>query len=102
MATRPYFPVAIVAVVVTVLMTGCSSYRATPVDARSAGTLRPDIEDADVGLVGIAPGFDLRQYHIIVVELFEVAPNEIKDAQDVSLAKEMSGYLQASIVAKMK
>jgi hypothetical protein len=37
---------------------------------RSVGTLSPTIEDPDVGLVGIVPGFTLQQYQVLIVELF--------------------------------
>jgi hypothetical protein len=66
------------------------------------GTLTPTIEDPDVGLVGIAPGFNLQQYQVLIVEQFLVSPAEIKDEDDIRLAKEMSGYLHAQLVAKLK
>ena len=86
----------------TLMLTACVSYRATPVDPRSVGPLRPDIEDPDAGLVGIEPAFSLKRYQVIVVERFVVSPSEIKDAEDTKLAKERSAYLQAQLVAKMQ
>jgi hypothetical protein len=92
----------ITCLMVLLLVWGCASYRATPVDPRSVGTLTPTIEDRDVGLVGMAPRFSLQQYQALIIEPFVVAPAEIKDADDIQLAKDMSTYLQAQLVAKLR
>lgn len=92
---------ALTYVTVAILVAGCT-YRATPVDPRSVGGLKLDIEDPDAGLVGVEPGFNLKQYQIIVVERFLVAPSEIKDEADTRLAKEMSAYLCTQLVSRMK
>jgi hypothetical protein len=42
-------------VVVTVLTVGFGTHRMAPVDPRAVGALKPDIEDPEAGLVGIAP-----------------------------------------------
>jgi hypothetical protein len=73
-----------------------------PVDPRSVGALKPDMEDADAGLVGIVPGFDVKAYRVIVVESFPVAPNEIRDEDDARLAKDMSAYLRTQLVSKLR
>ena len=92
----------ITCLMVLLLVWGCASYRATPVDPRSVGTLTPTIEDRDVGLVGMAPRFSLQQYQALIIEPFVVAPAEIKDADDSQLAKDMSTYLQAQLVANLR
>src|SRR5262245_10977821 len=61
--------VVVLCLVASVLLPACTTYRATPVDPRSVGTLKPSIEDPDAGLVGMEPGFDLKRYEVIVVEL---------------------------------
>jgi hypothetical protein len=73
-----------------------------PVDPRAVGALKPNIEDSDAGLVGIAPGFNLKAYRVIVVESFLVAPNEIKDEEDARLAKDMSAYLRGRLVSRLR
>ena len=92
----------IVLIIVMVLIAGCGAHRMTPVDPRSVSTLKPDIEDPDAGLVGIASGFNPTRYRVIVVETFVVAPGEIKDEDDVRLAKDMAAYLHARLLAKLR
>src|SRR5262245_55095846 len=92
----------VLCLVASVLLTACTTYRATPVDPRSVGTLKPSIEDPDAGLVGMEPGFDLKRYQVIVVELFQVTPSEIKNEDDIRLAKEFSAYLQAQLVGRLR
>jgi Domain of unknown function (DUF4410) len=99
---RSRFAQAIAFVAVTVLMVGCGAHRMAPVDPRAVGALKPEIEDPDAGLVGIAPGFNVKAYRVIVVASFPVAPNEIKDEDDTRLAKDMSAYLRAQLVSKLR
>jgi hypothetical protein len=98
--SRPTIP-ALTYVIVAVLLAGCT-YRATPVDPRYVSGLTLDIEDPDAGLVGVQPGFNLKQYQMIVVQPFLVAPSEIKDEADTRLAKEMSAYLHTQLVSRLK
>ena len=88
--------------VVTVLMVGCGAHRMAPVDARAVGALKPDLEDADAGRVGIVPGFSVKTYHVIVVDTVLVGPGEVKDEDDTRLAGEMSAYLRAQLVVKLR
>jgi hypothetical protein len=80
----------------------CGAHRMTPVDVRGTATLMPDVEDADGGNVGMAPGFTPKGYEAIVIEPFTVAPGEIKDEDDIRLAKDMSAYLHAQLVNKLQ
>jgi hypothetical protein len=73
-----------------------------PVDPRPVGALKPGTEDPDAGLVGLAPGFNVKAYRVIIVESFLVAPNEIKDEDDARLAKDMSAYLLARLVSRLR
>jgi uncharacterized protein DUF4410 len=84
------------------LLGGCGAHRMTPVDPHPVGSLTPGMEDADAGMVGASPGFNLRTYEVIVVEVFRVAPGEVKDEEDTRLAKDMSAYLHAQLLAKLK
>jgi uncharacterized protein DUF4410 len=99
---RGHLAQGIVFVVLTVLTVGCGAHRMAPVDPRAVGALKPDTEDPDAGLVGIAPGFNVKAYRVIVVEPFPVAPSEIKDDDDTRLAKDMSAYLCTQLVSKLR
>jgi hypothetical protein len=47
---------------------GCiGAIQTTAVDAEGAGGLKPTQEDTDAGLVGMATGFNLKDYQIVVV-----------------------------------
>jgi hypothetical protein len=74
----------------------------TPVDPHAMAGLKPEIEDPDAGLVGIAPGFNVKSYRVLLVESFLVAPAEIKDEEDVRLARDMSAYLRTQLVSKLR
>ena len=60
--------------VLMVLMVGCGAHRMAPVDPHAVGALKPDKEDPDAGLVGMAPGFNVKVYRVIVVESFSRRP----------------------------
>ncbi len=44
----------------------------SPDEPLGAGGLKPTLEDKDAGLVGIAPGFDLGSYRMVLVDRVSV------------------------------
>jgi hypothetical protein len=85
-----------------VTLSGCGAHRMPPVDPQSVGDLKPDIEDADGGLVGVRPGFAPKNYTAIILTTFKVSPSEIKDDEDTRLAKDMAAYFQAQLVKRLR
>jgi hypothetical protein len=57
--------------------------------------------DRDAGLVGIAPGFDIRRYPTVVVDRCTVVESQIKDAEDRELARTMPDFLQSEMVRRL-
>jgi hypothetical protein len=92
-----------VAVVLLLAMAGCSSaIQSSPDDPMSAGGLTPNVKDQDVGLVAMAPGFDVRKYKVVVVEKFPVSDRELKDQCDRRFAAKMAPKLQLGLVRHLK
>jgi len=86
-----------------VLVTGClGAQQTTAVDPAGAGGLKPDREDKDVGLVGLAPGFDLKGYSILAIDRCAVNDPEVKDDEDRKLAAAMPEYYQAELVRRAR
>ncbi len=83
------------------LLAGCGSMRSSPDAPQGAGELVPTVEDKDVGLVGIAPGFDLKAYSVIGVALFPVT-DQLDDEGDRRFAAEMAAFLQTEIVRRLR
>lgn len=82
---------------------GCiGPYKASVVEPRGTGGLVPTVEDSDVGLVGVARGFDLRQYPVVVVARFDVNKDDVKDDEDRNLAAAMPDYFQSEIVRRVR
>jgi hypothetical protein len=67
-----------------------------------AGGLVPSQKDKDAGLVGIAPGFDVREYNVVAVDQCAVAESEIKDEEDRQLARTMPPFFQAETVRRLR
>ena len=86
-----------------IAVAGCYGAQQTrPDDPVGAGALKPVIDDQDAGLVGVAAGFDLKQYPVIAVEPFAVTDPAIKDDGDRRLAASMSAFLQAELVRRLR
>jgi len=83
------------------LVAGCGSMRSSPDAPQGAGGLVPTVEDKEVGLVGIAPGFDLKAYPVIGVALFPVT-DQMDDEGDRRFGAEMSAYFQSEIVRRLR
>jgi uncharacterized protein DUF4410 len=85
----------------TAVLAGCGAHRMPPVAPQTAGDLKPEVQDADGGLVGMRPGFSPKTYTIILLAPLKVSAAEIKDEEDARLAKDMSAYFQAQLVKKL-
>jgi len=82
---------------------GCfGAYQVSPDDPLSAGGLKPTQEDKDAGRVGIAGGFNLKDYPMIAVERFPVAKSEIEDAGDQRFADRMATFYQSELVRRFR
>ena len=87
----------------SLLLAGCyGAYQVQPDDPVGAGSLKPTQEDKDVGLVGIASGFDLRAYQVVVVDRFPVTDPSIKDEGDRKLASSMATFFQYELVRRLR
>ena len=87
----------------SLLLAGCyGAYQVQPDDPVGAGSLKPTQEDKDVGLVGIASGFDLRAYQVVVVDRFPVTDPSIKDEGDRKLASSMATFFQSELVRRLR
>jgi len=92
-----------VAVVLLLAMAGCSTaIQSDPDNPMSAGGLTPNVKDQNVGLVAMAPGFDVSKYKVIVVEKFPVTDRELKDEGDRRFAAKMAPKLQLELVRRLK
>ncbi len=91
------------AVAVALLLAGCyGAYQTRADDPVGAGSLKPTLEDKDAGLVGIAGGFNLAAYRIVVVDSFPVTDPSIKDEGDRRLASSMTVFLQSELVRRLR
>jgi hypothetical protein len=88
---------------IAVALGGCAygAVRSSPDNPTSAGGLTPNVKDREAGLVAVAPGLDLRQYKIIVVERFPVTDPSTKDEGDQRFGAKMSNVLQLELVRRL-
>jgi len=94
---------ACLAVAVALTLLGCVGAQQTrPDDPVGVGNLKPAVADKDAGLVGLAPGFDLKNYAVVAVEPFPVTDPAIKDDSDRKLASSMSAFLHAELVRRLR
>jgi len=101
MAVLRYGAVSALLVTVITAAAGCGAAQTKPHQWHGAGGIIPAQEDKDAGLVGIAPGFDLRRYAIVVVDRCTVVESQIKDAEDRELAHTMPAFLQAETIRRL-
>ncbi len=86
-----------------VLLGGCfGAYQVSPDDVQTVGGLTPNVEDKDAGLVGLAPGLNIRTYKVVAVDKFPVTDPGIKDEGDRRKAAEMSTILQNELVRRLR
>ena len=81
---------------------GCGAMQTTAHEPLGAGGLKPTAEDKDAGLVGIAPGFQLKDYSVVVVREFKVTEPEVNDEDDRKLVAEMPSFLQGELVRRLR
>ena len=95
--------VGILALAFSLQLTGCyGAYQVKPDDPVGAGPLKPTLNDKDVGLVGIASGFDLKAYQVVIVDRFPVTDPRIKDEGDRALASSMATFFQSELVRRLR
>ena len=93
----------VVVLAATLLMTGClGAMPRPPENPAAAGGLTPVIEDTDAGLVGVAGGFELKRYSMILVDRFAVPASLVKDQEDQKLAALFPVALQSELVARLR
>jgi hypothetical protein len=85
------------------ILAGCfGAYQTSPDDVRGAGGLTPSQEDKDAGRVGVAAGFDLKGYRVVLVERFPVATSEIEDEGDQRFADKMAAFYQQELLRRLR
>jgi Domain of unknown function (DUF4410)/Protein of unknown function (DUF3313) len=88
---------------VSLVLAGCfGAYQVSPDNALGTGGLAPTQEDKDAGRVGVAPGFDVKQYGVVVVERFAVVASEIEDEGDQKFADRMAYFYQNELVRRLR
>jgi hypothetical protein len=88
---------------VSLVLAGCfGAYQTSPDNARGTGGLVPTQEDKDAGRVGVAPGFDVKQYRVLVVERFPVADSQIEDEGDRRFADKMAYFYHNELVRRLR
>ena len=94
-------PVLIVGL--SLLLSGCIGAMQTQAhEPVGTATLKPTQEDKDAGLVGLASGFNLKDYQVVVVRQFKVTEPELNDEEDRKLAAEMPPFFQAELVRRLR
>jgi len=89
--------------ILSLVLGGCiGAMQTTAKEPLGAGGLKPTQEDKDAGLVGIASGFSLKDYPVVVVHQFKVTEPEVKDDEDRQLAAEMPSFLQGELVRRLR
>jgi Domain of unknown function (DUF4410)/Protein of unknown function (DUF3313) len=90
-------------VIISTVLSGCfGAYQVSPDNPQGMGGLKPTQEDKDAGRVGIATGFNLKDYLVIAVERFPVAKSEIDDEGDQRLADRMTTFYQSELVRRLR
>jgi hypothetical protein len=90
------------ALAAALVMTGCGAMSRPPENPAGAGGLRPVTEDADAGLIGVASGFELKRYTVILVDRFTVPASLVRDADDQKAAAVFPVALQSELVTRLR
>jgi uncharacterized protein DUF4410 len=94
---------AFAVLIVSVALSGCfGAYQVSPDDPVGAGGLKATLPDKDAGLVGIATGFNLKDYPTIAVERFPVAKSQIDDEGDQRFADRVATLYQSELVLRLR
>lgn len=94
---RQGFPLLVLLFVV--VLAGCGTFQTAPIPMQTGLEIRPSVEDTDAGLIGMAPGFSLGKYELLVVEPFKVDHIEAKG--DIS-PQDMQGYLHLKLLQQLQ
>ena len=89
------------ALMLALSLAACGSTRSSPDNPLSAGGLTPSVEDREAGLVGIAPGFDVKSYSAIAVATFLVT-DQLEDEGDRRFAAKMSAFFRTELVRRLR
>lgn len=81
---------------------GCGAVQTKAQAPLGSTMLKPTQEDRDAGLVGAAPGFNVRTYRIIAVDRVAISDPEIKDGDDRKLANVMASFFQSELVRRLR
>jgi hypothetical protein len=93
---------ALLILVVALASAGClGAMQTTAHEPAGVADLKPAVEDRDAGLVGIAPGFDLKRYTVVAVERFPVT-GKVNDNADRRMAEKMPDYLLTEVVRQLR
>ena len=102
MRTPPKLLTRTALLVLLLAVAGCSfAVKSSPDNPMSAGGLTPNVKDKDVGLVAVAPGFDVSKYKVIAVDMFPVTDPDLKDEGDRRFAAKMAPKLQKELVRRL-
>jgi hypothetical protein len=94
---------AVAVLAAALVTTGCLGAMSRPPDnPAGAGGLTPVTEDTDAGLIGVARGFELKRYTIILVDRFSVPASLVKDQEDQKLAALFPVALQSELVTRLR
>lgn len=103
MRTPPKLLIHAAVLVLLLAVAGCSTaVKSSPDNPMSAGGLTPNVKDKNVGLVAVAPGFDVSKYKVIVVDMFPVTDPDIKDDGDRRFAAKMAPKLQKELTKRLQ
>jgi len=88
--------------VLAIVLAGCWGAMQTSPDAPTgAGGLTPTLKDKDAGLVGMAPGFNVKRYPTIAVARLPVT-DRLEDEGDRQFAADMSAFFQTELVRRLR
>jgi len=94
---------AVAVLAAALVTTGCLGAMSRPPDnPAGAGGLTPVTEDTDAGLIGVARGFELKRYTMILVDRFTVPASLVKDQDDQKLAALFPLALQSEFVTRLR
>jgi hypothetical protein len=89
-------------VILPAILAGCGAVQTQAHSPAGTPGLQPTQADKDAGLVGIGRGLNLKDYRVIAVERFPVAPEEITTDDDKVLAASMPPFLQSELVRRLR
>jgi hypothetical protein len=100
--TRVALKIFLVGLIMVNLASCVGAYQVAPVAPRLTGPVTPTMPDPDAGLVGIAPGADLRPYTVLLVDRFDVPSSELKDVEDRDVADRLAPLFQTELITRIR